>query len=321
MKKYDLMHSINSRGTFMASKYAIPYLKKASNGHILNISPPLVMQPIWFSNHVAYTMAKYGMSMCVLGMAAELKNQGIAVNALWPRTAIWTAAMAMLGGENDQVSQKCRTTDIMADSAYAILSKDAKSITGNFFIDEEVLRSEGVTDFDAYAVSKGNKLLGDFFLPDHLKEGLDMLGGISNSAPAQESSSDSSSGSQDASANEESLGEGPAAKIFQVAREMIDEKIKNEINSVLVFVISGKNYLVDAHKSRPLRIALVSELPKSDVTLITDEATFTKMSTGKTKPTNAFMSGKLKVKGNIAVAMKAEKMFKAMKDKIPKDIL
>src|SRR5699024_3295051 len=126
MKKYDLMHQINTRGTFMASKYALPHLKRSNNGHILNISPPLVMSPVWFGNHVAYTMAKYGMSMCVLGMAQEFKQYGVAVNALWPRTAIWTAAMAMLGG-SDETAKMCRKVDIIADSAYAILSKDSKS--------------------------------------------------------------------------------------------------------------------------------------------------------------------------------------------------
>ncbi|XP_017477407.1 PREDICTED: hydroxysteroid dehydrogenase-like protein 2, partial [Rhagoletis zephyria] len=129
MKKYDLMHQINTRGTFMASKYALPHLKKSSRAHILNISPPLLMTPVWFGNHVAYTMAKYGMSMCVLGMAEEFKEHKIAVNALWPRTAIWTAATAMLlssGGQEQvqETAKMCRKVDIMSDSAYSILSKD-----------------------------------------------------------------------------------------------------------------------------------------------------------------------------------------------------
>ena len=162
MKKYDLMNQVNARGTYLCSQATLPYLLKAKNPHILNLSPPLNMKAKWFENHVAYTMAKYGMSMCVLGMASEFKDQGVGVNALWPKTAIWTAAMEMLGGS--EVSEKCRTPEIMADAAHAILTSEARSTTGNFFIDEELLRSRGVTDFDRYAVKKGEELLPDFFL-------------------------------------------------------------------------------------------------------------------------------------------------------------
>ena len=133
MKKYDLMHQINIRGTFMVSKYCLPHLLKAQNPHVLNISPPLNMSPAWFGNHVAYTMAKYGMSMCVLGMAEEFKDQGVAVNALWPRTAIATAAVQnLLGG--DESTKKSRNCDIMSDSAYIILTSNSKENSGNFYI-------------------------------------------------------------------------------------------------------------------------------------------------------------------------------------------
>lgn len=166
MKRYDLMHSINTRGTFLCSKEAIPFLQKADNPHVLNISPPLNMSPFWFSMHCAYTMAKYGMSMCVLGMAEEFKNQGIAFNALWPRTAIATAAVKNhLGGEASVKAS--RKPDIMADAAYAILNRDAKICTGQFFIDDEVLKEEGVTDFKSYQVNpelEENQLLPDFFI-------------------------------------------------------------------------------------------------------------------------------------------------------------
>ncbi|GIX86892.1 hydroxysteroid dehydrogenase-like protein 2 [Caerostris darwini] len=161
MKRYDLMHGINTRGTFLVSKVCIPYLKKSSIAHILNISPPLLMEPRWFKNHVAYTMAKYGMSLCVLGMAAELKSDNIHVNAVWPKTAIATAAMEMLGGKD--ITKNCRKPDIMADAAYAIVT--GKS-TGNFFIDERVLREQGETNFDKYAVDPTQPLSPDFFLPD-----------------------------------------------------------------------------------------------------------------------------------------------------------
>lgn len=298
MKRYDLMHSVNTRGTFLASKCAIPHLKKSSNPHILNLSPPLLMDSKWFGNHVAYTMAKYGMSMCVLGMAEEFKDAGIAVNALWPRTAIWTAAMNMLSGESAEVANMCRKPAILADAAYAIFTKDSKSCTGNFFIDEEFLRKEGVTDFDVYAVKKGNPLMADFFIPDHLAQGLD--GG---SVGATEKAA--SGGASDSS-----LGDSSTGKFFNLAKNLITEELKNDINATMLFVVSGKNYLIDAHKSRPLKIELCSELPKADVTMIADEATFEGMTSGKVKPTNAFMSGKLKIKGNIAIAMKVEKLFK-----------
>ncbi|MEM9821353.1 MAG: NAD(P)-dependent oxidoreductase [Bacteroidota bacterium] len=163
MKRYDLMHDINVRGTFMVAKYAIPYLQMGDNPHILNLSPPLNLDPIWFGNHLAYTMSKYGMSMIILGLAEELKRHRIAANALWPQTAIATAAVKYaLGGEE---MMKCsRTPEIMADAAFAILSKSSQECTGNFFIDETLLRAEGMTDFDHYAVDLSQKLLTDLFL-------------------------------------------------------------------------------------------------------------------------------------------------------------
>ena len=237
------------------------------------------------------------MSMCVLGMAQEFKEYGIAVNALWPRTAIWTAAMAMLGGGTQEIGKMCRNVDIIADSAYSILSQNSKSVTGNFFIDEEYLRKEGVTDFEKYAVEPGQSLMADFFIPDSLTDGL-----IANVEYSDQSAQTGPSES------------GVVAKIFERAKLVLTDTLKNEINAVLVFTISGKNYLIDAHSSRPLKVEQISEPPKSaDVTLITDEETFEKMSKGQLKPTNAFMAGKLKIKGNISVAMKAEKMFKALK--------
>ena len=147
MKRYDLMHQINTRGTFLCSQACIPQLKKAKNPHILNLSPPLNMEARWFGPHVAYTMAKFGMSMCVLGMADEFASDGIAVNALWPRTAIATAAVQNLLGGDDAVS-RCRKPEIMADAAYWILTQPSRAYTGRFAIDEDVLRAAGVTGFD-----------------------------------------------------------------------------------------------------------------------------------------------------------------------------
>lgn len=163
MKRYDLMHSINARGTFMTSKLCLPHLLKADNPHILNISPPLNMEPRWFGPHVAYTMAKYGMSLCVLGMAEEFKGRGVAVNALWPKTTIATSAVRnLMGGE--EICKQSRKPDIMADAAHHILTQDSKALTGKFLVDEDVLRESGMTDFESYSVVPGATLLPDFFL-------------------------------------------------------------------------------------------------------------------------------------------------------------
>jgi citronellol/citronellal dehydrogenase len=163
MKRYDLMHQINTRGTFVCSQACLPHLLKAQNPHILNLSPPLDMKEKWFAPHVAYTMAKFGMSMCVLGMAGEFRSQGVGVNALWPRTVIATAAVQnLLGG--DESIRGSRTPEIMADAAYEILTRPSRECTGNFFIDEDLLRSAGVTDFSKYQVVPGAKLLPDFFV-------------------------------------------------------------------------------------------------------------------------------------------------------------
>jgi citronellol/citronellal dehydrogenase len=161
MKRYDLMHQVNTRGTYLCSQACLPHLRKASNPHVLNLAPPLNMNPRWFGNHVAYTMAKYGMSMCVLGMAEEFRGK-VAFNALWPRTGIATAAIEMIGG--DAMMKRSRLPDIMADAAHAILVRPHKECTGNFFIDDEVLRVEGVTDFTRYAVDPSVEPMLDFFL-------------------------------------------------------------------------------------------------------------------------------------------------------------
>ena len=164
MKRYDLMHQINGRGTFLTSKLCLPHLKKAANPHILALSPPLDMSPHWFGPHVAYSMAKYNMSLCMLGMAAEFKSDGIACNALWPRTAVATAAMefAITGAEG---LKHCRTPEIMADAAHAIFLKNSREFTGQFVIDDTFLYAEGVRDFDQYRVDPTATLLPDFFVP------------------------------------------------------------------------------------------------------------------------------------------------------------
>ncbi|PLR24286.1 short chain dehydrogenase [Caulobacter zeae] len=165
MKRYDLMHQVNTRGTFLTSKACIPHLKKSANPHVLMLSPPLDMSPRWFGGHVAYTMAKFGMSMCVLGMAEEFRSDGIAFNALWPRTGIATAAIqfALTGEEG---LRHCRTPEIMADAAHAIFGKPSREFTGQFLIDDTFLYGEGVREFDKYRVDPTASLMPDFFVPE-----------------------------------------------------------------------------------------------------------------------------------------------------------
>jgi citronellol/citronellal dehydrogenase len=167
MKRFDLMQQINARGTYLVSRTCIPHLKRAANPHVLMLSPPLDMNPKWFRGHTAYTMAKFGMSMCVLGMAAEFADEGIAFNALWPRTGVATAAIrnALAG---DEGMKHCRTTDVLSDAAYLIFNKPAKNFTGRFLIDDNVLAENGVTDFDQYRVDPTKDLMPDFFVPDSI---------------------------------------------------------------------------------------------------------------------------------------------------------
>lgn len=172
MKRFDLMHQINTRGTFLVSRTCIPHLKRAANPHILNLAPPLDMDPKWFKGHVAYTMAKFGMSMCTLGMSAEFAKDGIAVNSLWPLTAIDTAAVRnLLGGA--AVAAISRSPEIMADAAHAVLIRPSREATGNFYIDELVLREEGVSDFSSYAPGAKGPLAADFFVPDAILQQTD----------------------------------------------------------------------------------------------------------------------------------------------------
>jgi citronellol/citronellal dehydrogenase len=177
MRRFDLMHQVNARGTFMVSKYAIPHLQRAENPHILMNSPPLDMSEKWFAPHTAYSMAKFGMSLVALGLAGELRPKGIAVNALWPRTTIATSAIKnLLGG--DRVMRMSRTPEIYADAAYAVFHKPARNFTGHFLIDDTFLSGEGVTDFDKYRAMPGEPLAPTFFVPDNIPPpaGVSILG-------------------------------------------------------------------------------------------------------------------------------------------------
>ncbi|XP_077107299.1 hydroxysteroid dehydrogenase-like protein 2 [Ranitomeya variabilis] len=298
MKKVDLMMGINTRGTYLTSKVCIPYLKKSKVAHILTLSPPLNLNPLWFKNHCAYTIAKYGMSMCVLGMSEEFKGE-IAVNALWPKTAIHTAAMDMLGGSG--VEKQCRTTDIIADAAYSILTKP-KDYTGNFLIDEELLKSEGIKDFDAYAVSPGHPLLPDFFL-DEVTSNLDKVGGFAAFKEGKPMASSLKS---------------PVEETFSVIEKSINEETVKSVQGVYQFVLAGSEegtWYMDL-KNDNGGVGKGDPPIKADVVMSMDSEDFVKMFTGKLKPTMAFMSGQLKIKGNMGLAMKLEALMGRMNSKL-----
>ncbi|OZC06549.1 hydroxysteroid dehydrogenase-like protein 2 family protein [Onchocerca flexuosa] len=285
MKKFDLMHQINTRGTFLMSQKCIPFLKNGKNPHILNISPPLNMAKQWFANHVAYTMAKYGMSMCVLGMHEELRPFNIAVNALWPRTAIWTAAMEMISAGSAR--NNCRKPTIMADAAYAVLSRDSTNYTGNFVIDEEILREEGIQDFDQYSINPGATLLEDFFLSDVAEIG----------SPETATSILS----VDAMINE--------------VKQRITPDIVQKIQAIYQFdVVEGakihsvyfnlKNGQAGIHKT-------LNNTKDVDVRFITDPQTLCKLFNGKISPTVAVASEKFKIEGNMEKALLLSQLFKS----------
>lgn len=295
MKRYDLMHNINTRGTFLVSKICLPYLKKAKNPHILNLSPPLNMVPHWFQNHVAYTMAKYGMSMCVLGMAEEFKADGIAVNAIWPKTAIHTAAIEMLTGPDS--GNHSRKPEIVADAAYAILIKDSKKCTGQFLIDEDVLKDAGVTDMLQYAVNPSNadNLMEDFFLD----------------VPPQEILA-----KHDKTPNKEAGGQ--VAVIFDAISKNLSEDLVKKTGAIFQFVLKGKEegtWHIDL-KTGTGNAGKGQASSTPDAILEMDSKQFFDMFTGKLKPTAAFMTGKLKISGNLQKAMKLEKLMGALKSKL-----
>lgn len=300
MKRFDLMNSINVRGTFMMTKYAIPHLKKAQNPHIINLSPPIELKSQWFNQNTAYTMSKYGMTLHAFGMAAELKGL-VGVNALWPKTAIWTAAMNMLGGQ--EARSGSRKPEIMADAAYAIACRD-KSVTGNFYIDEEVVLAEGVNDLEQYAEVPGSPLLPDFFLPEHVLKDFEPSLMKNLTANVTKANASKGQGSEDR-----------VRGVFASASAVMTDEIKDDLNGTLHFVISDKSYTLISKKGEVFQVK--QEQPeKADVTLITDDETFIKMAKGDTKPTSAFMGGKLKIRGNMGLALKVEKLFGKLKAKL-----
>ncbi|KAF1675411.1 HSDL2 protein, partial [Pygoscelis papua] len=302
-KKVNLMMDVNVRGTYLTSKTCLPHLRKSRNPHILNLSPPMNMNPMWFKNHCAYTISKYGMSMCVLGMAEEFRGE-VAVNALWPKTAIHTAALDMLGGSG--IEKQCRKTDILADAAYCILTKP-KSFTGNFVIDEVLLREEGVKDFDVYAIAPGHPLIPDFFL-DALKE-------------EKKFSGSQREGPGGAKVNAESAPAkplSPVAETFRVIQGAVSEEYVRATQGVFQFELSGDDggtWYIDL-KTKGGSAGFGKPPVTADVVMSMSSADFVKMFTGKLKPTMAFMSGKLRIKGNMTLAIKLEKMLTQLNSKL-----
>ncbi|NXL91082.1 HSDL2 protein, partial [Alectura lathami] len=299
-KKVNLMMEVNVRGTYFTSKACLPHLQKSRNPHILNLSPPINMNPLWFKNHCAYTISKYGMSMCVLGMAEEFRGE-VAVNALWPKTAIHTAALDMLGGSG--IEKQCRKMDILADAAYCILTKP-KSFTGNFVIDEVLLREEGVKDFDVYAVAPGHPLIPDLFL--------DAETDMAAMKPAETPDG--------AKANKESASgpQGAVAEIFRVIQGEISQEIVKSTQGVFQFELSGEeegSWYIDL-KNNSGSTGFGKSPVAADVVMSMSSGDFVKMFTGKLKPTMAFMSGKLRIKGNMSLALKLEKILTQLNAKL-----
>ncbi|XP_010586320.2 hydroxysteroid dehydrogenase-like protein 2 isoform X1 [Loxodonta africana] len=303
-KKVDLMMSVNTRGTYLTSKACIPYLKKSKIAHILNLSPPLNLNPLWFKQHCAYTIAKYGMSMCVLGMAEEFKGE-IAVNALWPKTAIHTAAVDMLGGSG--IESQCRKVDIIADAAYSIFKKP-KNFTGNFIIDENILREEGIKNFDVYAVKPGHPLIPDLFI-DELPDAVNKKMGTPDAAPAFKE------GKQ---APQPKAASGSVAETFRIVKETVSDDVVKATQAVYQFDLSGEDggtWFLDL-KSKGGNVGHGEPPDRADVVMTMSAEDFVKMFSGKLKPTMAFMSGKLKIKGNMALAIKLEKVMTQMNAKL-----
>ncbi|XP_022434735.1 hydroxysteroid dehydrogenase-like protein 2 isoform X1 [Monodon monoceros] len=299
-KKVDLMMNINTRGTYLTSKACIPYLKKSKIAHILNLSPPLNLNPLWFKQHCAYTIAKYGMSMCVLGMAEEFKGE-IAVNALWPKTAIYTAAMDMLGGSG--IESQCRKVDIIADAAYCIFKKP-KSFTGNFIIDENILKEEGIKNFDVYAITPGHPLLPDFFLDEQ---------------PVIVTKEPATHGALPELKEEEAQPppkprSGAVEGTFRIVKDSLSDDIVKATQAIYQFELSGEDggtWFLDL-KSKGGNVGYGEPSDRADVVMSMSTDDFVKMFSGKLKPTIAFMSGRLKIKGNMALAIKLEKLMNQM---------
>ncbi|XP_012878789.1 PREDICTED: hydroxysteroid dehydrogenase-like protein 2 [Dipodomys ordii] len=312
-KRVDLMMSVNTRGTYLTSKACIPFLKKSKIAHILNLSPPLNLNPVWFKQHCAYTIAKYGMSMCVLGMAEEFRGE-IAVNALWPRTAIHTAAMDMLGGSG--IESQCRKVEILADAAYSIFKKP-KSFTGNFVIDENILKEEGIKNFDVYAVTPGHPLLPDFFL-DEYPDVVTKTKESHDAVPEPKKPKEPKELKEEKTQPPPKMHTGAVEETFRIVRDSLSDDVVKATQAVYQFELSGEDggtWFLDL-KTKGGYVGHGEPSDRADVVMSMTTDDFVKMFSGKLKPTMAFMSGKLKIKGNMALAIKLEKLMNQMNSRL-----
>jgi len=311
MKKYDLMNQINARGTYLCSHVCAPDLiKSAAEGkfaHILNIAPPLSFNEIWFKNHTAYTIAKFGMSMCTLGMAGEFRDRGVGVNSLWPRTAIWTAAMKMISGGDDATGN--RTPEIMSDAAHVMLTSNPKDFTGNFVIDEEILREKcGIQDFTKYDCVPGSPLTPDFFIDDYEKR----FGKIEDGAAVINPNV-----GQDAAA----VNTVPST-VEQVMNNLSHKLSQDGATFVQKTNASYHFIMKDSKREFFLNLAegngkcgqlSAGESIEASSTFTMKEKDFVKMFNGKINAQMAFMTGQMKIKGDLQKAMKLEKLMKAVR--------
>ncbi|ESO01019.1 hypothetical protein HELRODRAFT_185726 [Helobdella robusta] len=305
MKRFDLMFGVNVRGTFLCSKYCIPHLKRAKNPKILNISPPLSLNPVWFKDHCAYTMSKFGMSMCVLGMADELKGDHICVNALWPKTAIYTAAMEMLAGSKE-VMARCRKPEVMSDAAYVILTNDSPDNTGHFYVDENVLKDANITNFDKYNFVENPSLMPDFFLEEYLNDKHAFQ--ISNADKKVESENKS----------EDLIKSNPElARTLDALRQIITKDVVDAVGSVYVFQIEEYgSILLDLKNESGSLLLQAPDGLTPDSTFILNAETFVQMFNRQLAPAAAFMTGRLEIDGDFAKAMKLEKAMKGLKSNL-----
>ncbi|RVE50017.1 hypothetical protein evm_005370 [Chilo suppressalis] len=311
MKRYDLMHNINTRGTFLASKLCLPYLKNSDHAHILNLSPPLNMNPHWFAVHVAYTMAKYGMSMCVLGMSEEQPQSNEFYGGPSLDNTIATAAIEMLTGD----TSSSRKPEIVSDAAYYMLCKNPKSFTGNFAIDEDILQEAGINDLTPYACDPKNvdNLLMDGFLDDprsvsdHMKLSSGLVRGYHTSAARYKESESAPP-----------AGDGQIPQLFTAISKTLSTELVQKTQAIYQFNVKGKEEGVWHLDLKNGEGACGQGEPKSppDATLTMDSKNFTDMFAGKLKPATAFMMGKLKISGDLQKAMKLEKMMKSLKNKV-----
>lgn len=285
MKKYDLMNTVNARGTFMTSKICLPHLLKSPNAHILTLSPPLRMESKWFKSRTAYTMSKYGMSMCVLGMAEEFKGK-VAVNALWPRTAVYTAAMEMLGGSDTNMARKCRKVDIMADAAYAILTRPI-SYSGNFVIDEDVVKEAGVTDLSEYTIDPFASLVTDFYV-DEVAGQRSFISAVAGDTHQKST--------------------GYATTYFASLHSKLSTDLVESIDSMFKIVIpEAGTWYVNLKTGSGEISQTTTETP--DVTVTLTEKQFESVVTKKAHPAVLFMAGEIGIDGDFMRAMRLGKLF------------